>query len=90
MYSKYTGTNFIWTYPLWEVVTMEGAIIKFIPGTNNLTVAKSFENNARFPGYSNLIQASNGKLYDMTGDGGNSDGMVLFFPLILPLPLIQS
>ena len=48
-----------------------GTLIKFIPATNNLTVAKSFENYARNPFFTNLIQASNGKLYGMTSFGGN-------------------
>ena len=48
-----------------------GSLIKFIPATNNLTVAKSFENYAMYPYHTNLIQASNGKLYGMTLYGGN-------------------
>lgn len=48
-----------------------GTLIKFIPATNNLTVAKSFENYAKNPFFTNLIQASNGKLYGMTSFGGN-------------------
>ena len=50
-----------------------GTLIKFIPGTNNLTVAKSFENLARHPLYTNFIQASDGKLYGMTSEGGNNN-----------------
>ena len=56
----------------------EGAIIKFIPGSNNLTVARPFEDNARYPGYSNFIQASDGKLYYTAVDGGSSDYGAIF------------
>ena len=53
-----------------------GALIKFTPATNNLTVAKSFESFAANPFYTNFIQASDGKLYGMTRDGGkNKTGM---------------
>jgi len=48
-----------------------GSLIKFIPTTNNLTVAKSFENYAKYPQYTNFIEASDGKLYGMTLYGGN-------------------
>ena len=48
-----------------------GTLIKFLPATNNLTVVKSFENYAKHPVHRNLIQASDGKLYGMTGNGGN-------------------
>ncbi|MEO7482757.1 MAG: choice-of-anchor tandem repeat GloVer-containing protein, partial [Ferruginibacter sp.] len=48
-----------------------GALIKFIPATNNLTVAKSFESFAANPHYTNFIQASDGKLYGMTLYGGS-------------------
>lgn len=48
-----------------------GSLVKFTPATNNLTVVKSFENYAKYPYYTNLIQASNGKLYGMTLYGGN-------------------
>ena len=47
-----------------------GTVFTFIPATNNLTVVKSFENPAKWPQYTNLIQASNGKLYGMTTYGG--------------------
>jgi len=48
-----------------------GALVKFMPATNNLTVAKSFELYAANPYATNLIQASDGKLYGMTYLGGN-------------------
>ena len=39
--------------------------------------------------FGSLMQASDGKLYGMTSAGGSND-LVLFFPMILRLPLIQS
>src|SRR5687767_7023643 len=47
-----------------------GTINKFIPATNNLTIAKSFESIESNPYYSTFIQASDGKLYGMTSMGG--------------------
>jgi len=55
-----------------------GTIIKFIPSTNNLSVAKSFENYAANPVFTNFIQASDGKLYGMTSAGGSIDRGVIF------------
>src|SRR5580765_2535349 len=49
-----------------------GVLAKFTPGTNNLSVAKSFESFAASPQYTNFIQASDGKLYGMTRFGGKS------------------
>src|SRR5947208_996528 len=46
-----------------------GTIIKFLPATNNLTVAKSFESNPANPNYANFVQASDGKLYGTAGGG---------------------
>src|SRR5688500_10691263 len=54
-----------------------GTIIKFIPAANNLNVAKSFETIGANPGGS-LIQASNGKLYGMTANGGSGNAGVIF------------
>ena len=59
-----------------ENVTDNGAgtIIKFTPGSNSLTVARPFETDeAANPGYSDFIQASNGKLYGTAMDGWNSN-----------------
>ncbi len=67
----------------------EGTINKFIPATNDLIVAKSFESIASRPIYTNFIQASDGKLYGMT-QRGEAAVLVLFFSLTLRLPLIQS
>ncbi len=55
-----------------------GTINKFIPATNNLTVARSFESFAANPYYTNFIQASNGKLYGVTAYGGSSGFGVIF------------
>ncbi|MEP7110880.1 MAG: choice-of-anchor tandem repeat GloVer-containing protein, partial [Ferruginibacter sp.] len=55
-----------------------GTINKFIPSSNNLIVVKSLEGLAAHPYYTNLIQASDGKLYGMTSDGGINDGGVFF------------
>jgi uncharacterized repeat protein (TIGR03803 family) len=56
-----------------------GTINKFIPATNNLTVVKSFESlSATNPFYTNFIQASDGKLYGMTKDGGTTGDGVIF------------
>src|SRR5687767_2843558 len=51
-----------------------GTISKFIPATNNLIVAKSFESVASSPYFTNLIQATDGKIYGMTSSGGNNIG----------------
>src|SRR5688572_9999320 len=55
-----------------------GTINKFIPATNNLIVAKSFEDTDHSPYYTNLIQASDGKLYGTTGYGGSRGAGVIF------------
>jgi len=49
-----------------------GTLIKFEPAANSLTVLKSFETHAAKPYYTSLIQASDGKLYGMTAQGGDS------------------
>src|SRR4051794_13855020 len=55
-----------------------GTITKFIPASNNLTVVKSFESLVGNPTYTNFIQASDGKLYGMTPNGGSSGFGVIF------------
>src|SRR5690348_2724214 len=56
-----------------------GTINRYVPATNDLTVAKSFESlDAYNPYQTNFIEASNGKLYGMTVYGGSSDAGVIF------------
>ena len=55
-----------------------GTINKFMPATNNLTVAKSFETIDRRP-TQNFILASDGKLYGMTSGGGNNNDFGVIF-----------
>ena len=55
-----------------------GTIIKLIPATNDLSVARSFERIAYNPIYTNFIQATNGKLYGMTFQGGKNGVGVIF------------
>lgn len=61
----------------------EGTIIKFIPATNNLIVAKSFGSNITDSGSevgASLMQASDGKLYGCTVRGGiYSYGIIFSF-----------
>src|SRR5688500_3011880 len=58
-----------------------GLIVKFIPATNTLTVAHSFEETDDDPCTANgqnpsgsLVQAKNGKFYGVTPKGGNGGG----------------
>src|SRR5688572_888833 len=55
-----------------------GTINKFVPANNNLTVPKSFEIDDSYPMFTNFIQASDGKLYGMTSQGGSSGRGVIF------------
>src|SRR5690242_7752097 len=56
-----------------------GTINQFLPATNDLTVVKSFESlAASVPWYTKFIQASDGKLYGMTSDGGRDEVGVIF------------
>ncbi len=56
-----------------------GTIIKFVPATNILTVANSFESFVDGVGPAGtLLQASNGKLYGMTHSGGSNKAGVIY------------
>lgn len=54
-----------------------GIINKFMPVTNTLLIAKSFEGPVADP-VSKFVQASDGKLYGMTSRGGVSNAGVIF------------
>jgi len=57
-----------------------GVINKFIPFTNDLTVVKSFETLSATPSFANFTQASDGKLYAMTPNGGaNNVGFIFSY-----------
>jgi len=55
-----------------------GTLDQLIVGTNNLTIAKSFETFARNPQFTSLVQASDGKLYGMTSEGGVFNAGIIF------------
>jgi len=55
-----------------------GTINKFIPTTNDLKVVSSFQSIASNPYYTNFVQATNGKLYGMTSEGGNKNVGAIF------------
>ena len=54
-----------------------GAIIKFVPSTNKLTIGKSFESEGYSP-VAGFLQAKDGKLYGMTTFGGKFHNGVIF------------
>jgi uncharacterized repeat protein (TIGR03803 family) len=55
-----------------------GVIFSFDPATSAYNKVKDFDyTNGSLP-YGDLVQASNGKLYGMTYDGGNNNGGVIF------------
>jgi uncharacterized repeat protein (TIGR03803 family) len=57
-----------------------GTINKFVPATDHLTIEQSFQRQGANPYYTNLVQASNGKLYGMTfNDGGNGVGIIFSY-----------
>jgi uncharacterized repeat protein (TIGR03803 family) len=78
--------------------SVAGDIFSFDPSTSTYTKLKDFDGiNGRNP-WGSLIEASDGKLYGMTYAGGTTATMmtvkskttralVLFFPLMPPLPL---
>ena len=55
-----------------------GTINKYTIATNDLAVEQSFQRTGANPYYTNLIQATNGKLYGTTFNGGGSSGGVIF------------
>ena len=66
-----------------------GVIFSFDPSSSTYTKLKDFDGNNGSEPHGSLMQASNGKLYGMTL-WAEAAVLALFFPLILPLPLIQS
>ena len=66
-----------------------GTIFSYDPAASAYTPLKSFDGkNGAYP-QASLIQASDGKLYGMTGSGGRSDYGVIFHTTLL-LQLIQN
>ena len=55
-----------------------GTINKFIPAINELAISKSFENYAANPYYTSLVQATDGKFYGMTFNGGTNNAGIIF------------
>ena len=66
-----------------------GVIFSFDPSASTYTKLKDFDNTDGASPLGSLMQASDGKLYGMTNKE-EAAMLVLFFPLILLLPLIQS
>ena len=59
----------------------QGAITKLVTGTNTLSAVFTFEYpGGRYPYFSRMIQAPDGKLYGMTNQGG-SNGLGVIFSL---------
>ena len=59
----------------------DGVIFEFDLNTNTYTKKIDFDDNALNPGrrpYGSLFEASNGKLYGLTSEGGTNDSGVLF------------
>jgi hypothetical protein len=66
-----------------------GVIFSYDPIFSTYKKLMNFDGTNGSGPLGSLIQASDGKLYGMTS-GGEAATMVLFFPMILLLPLIQS
>ena len=62
---------------LWRA-TMVGAIFSFDPSSLTFTKLVDFDNTNGASPYGSLIQASDGKLYGMTHNGGSSNAGVIF------------
>ena len=67
-----------------------GTIFSYDPATSAYTQLKDFDDTNGANPYGSLVQASDGKLYGMTSVVEEVMIMVLFFHMILLLPLIQS
>lgn len=55
-----------------------GVIFSFAPSTSTYTKLKDFDNTNGSAPYGSLLQASDGNLYGMTSQGGNSNAGVIF------------
>ncbi len=55
-----------------------GAIVKFNPATNALSVQQSFQRPGANPYYTSLTLATDGKFYGMTFNGGANDAGIIF------------
>lgn len=66
-----------------------GVIFSFDPSNSSYTKLKDLHKTNGSHPYGSLMQASNGKLYGMTGSGGTNDNGVIFH-LILCHPPIQN
>src|SRR3982751_4496871 len=56
-----------------------GSIIKYESSTNGLTSVFDFPNDPKYPSqFGGLVQASNGKFYGMTSQGGSSGFGTIF------------
>src|SRR5690242_20257360 len=56
-----------------------GTISKYVSLTNTISAAFNFDNaDGVSPYYSRLVQATNGKLYGMTRDGGSNNNGSIF------------
>ena len=56
----------------------DGVIFSFDPSSSTYTKLKDFDNTNGGNPYGSLMQASDGKLYGMTSDGGSSNDGVIF------------
>ena len=61
-----------------EEAAVYGVIFSFDPSSSTYTKLKDFDDTNGANPYGSLMQASDGKLYGMTTDGGSSDVGVIF------------